>query len=160
MSQIGIPYDNVDENFVRKVKKWDIKSISRFMIIFGVISSITDVVAFLVFWFVLKYNSIDLQAYFQTAWFIECIISETLMIFYIRTDHITKSRPSNTLLLLTLLTIIATIVVPMILSFTQGFNFVLLPGIYYIYLIGFIILYGLIAQIVKNIYIKKYGNWL
>ena len=130
------------------------------MIIFGVISSITDVVAFLVFWFVLKYNSIDLQAYFQTAWFIECIISETLMIFYIRTDHITKSRPSNTLLLLTLLTIIATIVVPMILSFTQGFNFVLLPGIYYIYLIGFIILYGLIAQIVKNIYIKKYGNWL
>ena len=160
LSQIGIPYDNVDENFVRKVKKWDIKSISRFMIIFGVISSITDVVAFLVFWFVLKYNSIDLQAYFQTAWFIECIISETLMIFYIRTDHITKSRPSNTLLLLTLLTIIATIVVPMILSFTQGFNFVLLPGIYYIYLIGFIILYGLIAQIVKNIYIKKYGNWL
>ena len=65
LSQIGIPYDNVDEGFLRKVKKWDIKSIGRFMVIFGVISSITDIVAFLVFWFVLKYNSMNLQAYFQ-----------------------------------------------------------------------------------------------
>ena len=160
MSQIGIPYDNVDESFIRKVRKWDIKSISKFMIIFGVISSITDVVAFIVFWFVLKYNSIELQSYFQTAWFIECIVSETLMIFYIRTNHITKSRPSNTLLVLTFMTIFATIVVPMILSFVPGFNFALLPAIYYLYLIGFVVLYGLIAQIVKKLYIKKYGEWL
>ena len=130
------------------------------MIIFGVISSITDVVAFIVFWFVLKYNSIELQSYFQTAWFIECIVSETLMIFYIRTNHITKSRPSNTLLVLTFMTIFATIVVPMILSFVPGFNFALLPAIYYLYLIGFVVLYGLIAQIVKKLYIKKYGEWL
>ena len=130
------------------------------MIIFGVISSITDVVAFIVFWFVLKYNSIELQSYFQTAWFIECIVSETLMIFYIRTNHITKSRPSNTLLVLTFMTIFATIFVPMILSFVPGFNFALLPAIYYLYLIGFVVLYGLIAQIVKKLYIKKYGEWL
>ena len=160
LSQIGIPYDNVDEEFIMKVRKWDIKSISRFMIIFGVISSITDVVAFLVFWFVLKYNSIDMQAYFQTAWFVECIVSETLMIFYIRTKHITKSKPSNTLLLLTFLTIVFTIVVPIVLSFAQGFNFVLLPGLYYLYLIGFVVLYGVIAQLVKRIYIKKYNEWL
>jgi Mg2+-importing ATPase len=160
LSQIGIPYDNVDEEFIRKVRKWDIKSISRFMIIFGVISSITDIVAFIVFWFVLKYNSFDMQAYFQTAWFVECIVSETFMIFYIRTNHITKSRPSNMLLLLTFLTIVATIVVPILLSFTQGFNFVILPGIYYLYLVGFVVLYGIIAQIVKTIYIKKYGEWL
>ena len=160
LSQIGIPYDNVDDSFLKKVRKWDIKSISRFMIIFGVISSITDVVAFLVFWFILKYNSIDLQAYFQTAWFIECIISETLMIFYIRTKDITKSRPSNTLLVLTILTIVATIVVPMILSFVGGFNFVLLPPIYYLFLVGFVLLYGVIALIVKGIYIKKYEEWL
>ena len=160
LSQIGIPYDNVDDSFLKKVRKWDIKSISRFMIIFGVISSITDVVAFLVFWYILKYNSIDLQAYFQTAWFVECIISETLMIFYIRTKDITKSRPSNTLLVLTILTIVATIVVPMILSFVGGFNFVLLPSIYYLFLVGFVLLYGTIAQIVKIIYINKYEEWL
>ena len=160
LSQIGIPYDNVDLDFVKKVRKWDIKSISKFMVIFGIISSITDVVAFIVFWFVLKYNSIELQSYFQTAWFIECIITETLMIFYIRTKHITKSRPSNTLLILTSLTIISTILVPIILCFTGGFNFVILPAVYYLYLIGFILLYGLIAQVVKKIYIKKYDEWL
>ena len=160
MSQIGIPYDNVDKSFIKKVRKWDIKLISKFMIIFGVISSITDIVAFIVFWFVFKYNSVDLQANFQTAWFIECIVSETLMIFYIRTKHITKSRPSNILLVLTLLTVVATIIVPMILSFVPGFNFVMLPGIYYLYLIGFVVLYGIIAQVVKMFYIKKYGEWL
>ena len=57
LSQIGIPYDNVDESFIKKVRKWDIKAIGRFMVIFGVISSITDIVAFIVFWFILKYNS-------------------------------------------------------------------------------------------------------
>ena len=160
LSQIGIPYDNVDESFIKKVRKWDIKAIGRFMIIFGVISSITDIVAFIVFWFILKYNSLDMQAYFQTAWFVECIVSETLMIFYIRTNHITKSKPSKTLLVLTILTIVFTIIVPILLSFTQGFNFVILPGIYYLYLIGFVVLYGIIASIVKSLYIKKYGEWL
>ena len=158
--QIGIPYDNVDEDFLKKVRKWDIKSIGKFMVIFGVISSITDVVAFLVFWYILGYNSIDMQAFFQTAWFIECIVTETILIFYIRTDKITKSRPSNTLLLLVSLTIIATIIVPMILSATGGFNFVMLPPIYYVYLIGFVILYGIIAQLVKKVYMKKYNEWL
>ena len=160
VSQIGIPYDNVDEDFLKKVRKWDIKSIGKFMVIFGVISSITDVVAFLVFWYILGYNSIDMQAFFQTAWFIECIVTETILIFYIRTDKITKSRPSNTLLLLVSLTIIATIIVPMILSVTGGFNFVMLPPIYYVYLIGFVILYGVIAQLVKRVYMKKYNEWL
>ena len=82
------------------------------------------------------------------------------MIFYIRTKDITKSKPSNTLLVLTILTIVATIVVPMILSFVGGFNFVLLPSIYYLFLIGFVLLYGTIAQIVKMIYINKYEEWL
>jgi len=160
LSQIGIPYDNVDESFIRKVKKWDIKSIGRFMVIFGIISSITDVVAFIIFWNIFKYNSLDTQAYFQTAWFIECIVTETFMIFYIRTNHITKSRPSNSLIILSLLTIVFTIIVPMILSFAHGFNFVLLPGIYYLYLIGFVVLYGIIAMLVKHLYVKKYGEWL
>ena len=160
LSQIGIPYDNVDEDFIKKVRKWDIKSISKFMKIFGIISSITDVVAFIIFWFIFKYNTIEKQAYFQTAWFVECIISETLMIFYIRTNHITKSKPSNTLLLLTGMTVLSTILVPIAISNIEGFNFVILPSNYYIYLIGLVLLYGLIAQVVKKIYIKKYQEWL
>ena len=160
LSQIGIPYDNVDEEFIKKVRKWDVKSISTFMKIFGIISSITDVVAFIIFWFIFKYNSIDKQAFFQTAWFVECIISETLMIFYIRTKHITKSKPSNTLLLLTGATVVATILVPILLSFVEGFNFIILPPVYYLYLLGLVLLYGLISQVVKKIYINKYNEWL
>ena len=159
LSQIGIPYDNVDDSFLKTVRKWDIKSIGRFMAIFGIISSITDVVAFIIFWNIFKYNSLDMQAYFQTAWFVECIVTETLMIFYVRTNHILKSRPSNTLLVLTLLTMVGSIFVPMLLSFTQGFNFVMLPAVYYLYLLGFVVLYGIIAQIVKRLYIKRYGEW-
>ena len=160
LSQIGIPYDNVDEDFIKKVRKWDIKSISKFMKIFGIISSITDVVAFIIFWFVFKYNSVDNQAFFQTAWFVECIISETLMIFYIRTKTITKSKPSKSLLFLTILTVIATIFTPIVLNNVEGFNFVMLPMNYYFYLLGLVVLYGIIAQVVKKIYIKKYGEWL
>ena len=48
----------------------------------------------------------------------------------------------------------------MILSVTGGFNFVMLPPIYYVYLIGFVILYGVIAQLVKRVYMKKYNEWL
>jgi len=160
LSQIGIPYDNVDEDFIKKVRKWDIKSISKFMKIFGIISSITDIVAFLIFFYIFKYNSVDSQSFFQTAWFVECIVTETLMIFYIRTSHITKSKPSGILLLLTLLTIVFTITVPILLSFVEGFNFVVLPLNYYLYLIGLVVLYGIIAQTVKKIYIKKYNEWM
>ena len=160
LSQIGIPYDNVDEDFVRKVRKWNINSINKFMVIFGIISSFTDVIAFIVFWFIFKYNSNDMQAYFQTAWFIECIVTETLMIFYIRTDHITKSKPSKELIILTVLTIVSTIVVPMLLSTLSGFNFVMLPPVYYLYLLLFIVIYGVVAQIIKKIYIKKYNEWI
>ena len=160
LSQIGIPYDNVDESFIKKVHKWNINSINKFMVIFGIISSFTDVIAFLIFWNIFKYNSVGMQAYFQTAWFVECIVTETLMIFYIRTDHITKSRPSNSLIILTILTIIATITIPVLLTGIGDFNFVTLPGEYYRYLLLFVVIYGTIAQIVKKIYIRKYKEWI
>ena len=162
ISQIGIPYDNVDKEFLMKPKKWDTKDLSKFMKIFGIISSITDICAFLIFWFIFKYNSIDKQAYFQTAWFVECIISETLIIYYLRTNRLNfiKANPSKILVSLSIITIGATIIVPIILSNFIGFNFVILPINYYFYVIGLVLLYALIVQIVKKIYIKKYKEWL
>ena len=162
ISQIGIPYDNVDEDFVKSPKKWDTKDISKFMKIFGIISSITDIFAFIIFWFIFKYNSVDKQAYFQTAWFIECIISETLIIYYLRSDKLSfrKSNPSIILILCTILTIIATISIPLILSNVSGFNYVILPFNYYLYVIGLAIIYAVIVSIVKRYYLKKYNKWL
>lgn len=162
ISQIGIPYDNVDEEFLQSPKKWDTKDLSKFMRIFGVISSITDICAFLIFWYIFKYNSIEKQAFFQTAWFVECIISETLIIYYLRTNKLNyfKTNPSKILVVLSLITIICTISIPIILSGLEGFQFVTLPLNYYLYVILLVISYALIVQIVKRIYIKKNNSWL
>ncbi len=162
ISQIGIPYDNVDEEFIKTPKKWDTKDLSKFMRIFGIISSITDVLAFLIFWYIFKYNSIDQQMFFQTAWFVECIISETLIIYYLRTNELNffKSNPSKILVLLSIATIVCTIVVPILLSSLTEFHFVILPFHYYLYVMGLAILYALIVQVVKRIYLKKNHSWL
>lgn len=162
ISQIAIPYDNVDEEFIKQPKKWDTKDLGKFMQIMGSISSITDVLAFLIFWFILGYNSIEMQSYFQTAWFVECIISETMVIYYIRTDKIpfTKSRPSNFLILMTALTMFFTLVIPIWLRNVKDFNFVVLPLKYYFYLLVLVLAYALIEQYVKRKYIKKNKKWL
>ncbi|MBR6949004.1 MAG: magnesium-translocating P-type ATPase, partial [Bacilli bacterium] len=162
ISQIGIPYDNVDEEFLKTPKKWDTKDLSKFMKIFGVISSITDVCAFLIFWFIFKYNSVDKQMYFQTAWFVECIISETLIIYYLRTNKLNylESNPSKILVGLSLITIGCTILIPIILSSFGEFHFVVLPLYYYFYVIGLALIYAVIVQVVKKIYIKKNNSWL
>ena len=161
-SQIGIPYDNVDEEFIQKARKWDTKDLGKFMNIMGIISSITDVLAFLIFWFIFGYNSIEKQAYFQTAWFIECIVSETMVIYYIRTDRIPffKSKPSKALVSLTIITIALTIITPLALHGLPDFNFMIMPIRYYLYLILLVVLYALIVQVVKKEYIKKNGEWL
>ena len=162
ISQIAIPSDNVDEEFIEKPRKWDTKDLGKFMNIMGTISSITDVMAFLIFWFILGYNSIEKQAYFQTAWFVECIISETMIIYYVRTNKIpfTRSRPSKFLVIMTILTMACTMIVPILFRNVKDFNFVVLPGVYYIYLVLLVALYALIAQVVKAKYIKKYHEWL
>lgn len=162
ISQIAIPSDNVDEEFIEKPRKWDTKDLGKFMNIMGTISSITDVMAFLIFWFILGYNSIEKQAYFQTAWFVECIISETMIIYYVRTNKIpfTRSKPSKFLVIMTILTMACTIIVPILFRNVKDFNFVVLPGVYYIYLVLLVALYAIIAQVVKAKYIKKYHEWL
>ena len=162
ISQIAIPYDTVDPEFIEKPRKWDTKDLGKFMRTMGMISSITDVLAFLIFWFVLGYNSIEKQAYFQTAWFIECIISETMVIYYIRTNRIpfTKSKPSKILILMTALTVFFTITIPKLLNGLPDFNFVILPAEYYLYALALVALYAVIVQIVKKAYIKKYHEWL
>ncbi|MBR6113496.1 MAG: magnesium-translocating P-type ATPase [Bacilli bacterium] len=162
ISQIGIPYDNVDEEFIKTPKNWDTKDLSKFMRIFGMISSITDIFAFIVFWFIFGYNTVDKQAYFQTAWFVECIISETLIIYYLRTNKFTffKSNPSKVLVTLTLITAGCTILIPILLSGVSGFNFVTLPINYYTYVVLLVALYSAIVQLVKRMYIRKHNSWL
>ena len=85
-SQIGIPYDNVDEEFLKNPKKWDTKGISRFMKVMGITSSLIDVISFIIFWHLLGFNTLDKASYFQTAWFVTCLVTELMIIFKVRTS--------------------------------------------------------------------------
>ena len=161
-SQIGIPYDNVDEEFLIKPRKWDTKGLGTFMNVMGPVSSVIDVLAFLSFWFILGYNGTLSESYFQTAWFIECLISETLIIHFVRTSKIpfVQSRANIVLTSLTMITIIGTILAPILLHNINSFHFEIMPPLYYMIVIGLTILYVILVQIVKKRYIKKFGSWL
>lgn len=161
-SQLGIPDDNVDPEFLIAPKKWNVKNISRFMLIMGLTSSIIDALSFALFIFVFKYNSIEMAPYFQTAWFVTCLITELSIIFNIRTSKIpfTESNASTKLYILTIFSMILTIITPIVLSQIKSFDFVILPICFYICLISLVFLYFLLVLIVKKLYIKKYGEWL
>mgnify|MGYP004660088931 FL=1 len=160
-SQIGIPYDNVDEEFITFPKKWNTKGIAKFMIVMGITSSIIDVLAFLTFYHLLGYNSIEKESYFQTAWFITSLITELMIIYNVRTSKdIFNSGPSKILLSLTLLSTMLTIITPLLLHNVLSFHFEILSIKFYLYLLSLVILYILIVSIVKRIYIKKNHEWL
>ena len=161
-SQIAIPYDDVDKEFLIKPRKWDTKGLGRFMNVMGPVSSIIDVFAFLAFWFLLGYNSQATESYFQTAWFVECLISETLIIHFVRTEKIpfVQSRANPILTALTSVTIVGTIITPILLHNIKSFHFEILPPAYYLIIVWLLIAYVVIVQIGKKWYIKKYGAWL
>lgn len=160
-SQIGIPYDNVDDDFLRKPRKWDTKGISRFMKVMGITSSLIDVLSFIIFWYLLGYNSLSTQAYFQTAWFVTCLATELMIIYNVRTSkNAFISSASSKLNFLTMISFILTLFAPILLSRVASFNFRILPPIFYLYLIILMIFYFGIVSVIKKVYIKKYNEWL
>ena len=161
-SQLGIPDDNVDSEYLKTPRKWDVKGISRFMLIMGLTSSLIDAVAFLIFLFIFKYNTIDMASYFQTAWFITCLVTELTIIYNIRTSKIpfVESNASKKLNILIIFSLLLTVIMPIILSPIKSFNFVILPFYFYFILFALVNLYFLLVLLVKKVYIKKYGEWL
>ena len=161
-SQIGIPYDNVDEEFLKNPKKWDTKGISRFMKVMGITSSLIDVISFIIFWFIFKYNSVNMQSYFQTAWFVTCLATELMIIYNVRTSKkpFIESNASKKLNLLTIFSLVLTIICPLVLYRIESFHFVVLPIGFYFYLVLLILLYFVVVSFIKKAYIKKYNEWL
>ena len=162
LTQIAIPWDNVDEEFMRRPKKWDTKSLSRFMNVLGPVSSIFDVASFAVLWFLLGYNTVGQQAFFQTGWFIEGLISQTVIVHFIRTSKIPfiQSRADIRLIFSSFCGVLAALVLPQALNSISSFHFVIMPASYYGYLLLILLLYAAAIEAVKRIYIKKTGEWL
>ena len=161
ISQIAIPYDDVDEEFLEKPKKWSTKGISSFMNVMGITSSVIDVLAFAGFWFIFGYNS-SKETFFQTARFVECLISETMIIHYVRTAKkpFIESRANKWLTLGTIGTIVGTIITPILLHNLKSFHFEILPLKYYGFVLILLVIYSIIVEFIKKKYIKKHGEWL
>jgi Mg2+-importing ATPase len=161
-TQIAIPWDNVDNEFMLAPKKWDTKSLSRFMNVMGGVSSVFDMVTFASLYFALGFCVADKQALFQTGWFIEGLISQTLIVHFIRTSKIPfiQSRADIRLIFSTICGIAAAILIPLALRAVASFHFVAMPAIYYAYLLAILAGYAMAIEVVKKLYIRKTGGWL
>jgi len=164
ISQTVIPWDNMDSEYLQKQKKWDIKSIKKFMFTIGPVSTIFDLTMFIILYFIFGCNDPTDQykvAFFQTGWFVLSIITQTIIIHFIRTEKLPfiESIASKPVLIMTTSLIIVGLMTP----FGEIGNYmkmVALPLTYFMWL--FLIISGYIISIllVKKIYIKKYKNWL
>ncbi len=176
ISCIAIPWDNVDEEMIKKPRNWDASSIFKFMIWMGPISSIFDITTYILMYFViapvftggLYYHQLTdpnmmltFMAVFHSGWFIESMWSQTLVIHLIRTSKtpFIKSNASRNLTILTLLGIVIATIIPYT-ALGKTIGLFPLPAIYFVYLALTIIAYMLLTGIFKKIYIKKYGELL
>ena len=162
LSQIAIPFDDVDQEFLSIPHKWDTGDLRTFMNTMGITASVIDLIAFIIFWFALGFNSVENQILFQTAWFIEGVISQTIIVHFIRTEKtpFIESTANKWLILSTSLCIITSMILPLILKNIADFHFTTLPFIFYIYVIVLMIAYAVLTELVKHFYIKKHHRWL
>ena len=161
MSQTSIPWDNMDEEFLKKPKKWEASSIRRFMIYIGPTSSIFDYVLFAVMFFVFKANSPEHQSLFQTGWFVEGLLSQTLIVHMIRTRKIPfiQSWASAPVVAMTSLVIVIGLFIPFT-PLAEVLYMQPLPFSYFPWLIAILIAYSFLTQLVKTWYIKRFHEWL
>lgn len=161
ISQTTIPFDRMDPEFLRKPRKWDASDLKRFMIYIGPISSIFDIVTYLVMWHVFGCNSPEHQPLFQSGWFIEGLLSQTLIVHMIRTRKIPfiQSRATWPVIGMTTLVMVIGIVIPFT-SFGASIGLQALPLSYFPWLVGILLSYCVLTQLVKNWYIRKFSGWL
>ena len=164
ISQISIPWDNMDDDYLRVPRKWEASSIGKFMICIGPVSSVFDIATYLLMWFVFGCNTAAnpaLVALFNAGWFVESLISQTLIIHLIRTPKLPfiQSRAAAPVVLLTTVIMAIGIAIPFTpLGAYLGLASLSLP--YFGWLAVIVLGYILLAQIVKTIYIKAYRSWL
>jgi Mg2+-importing ATPase len=152
--EMTIASDRVDEIAVSKPHRWDIKFIQRFMIVFGLLSSVYDYLTFGVLLFIMKAN----EKVFQTGWFVESVISATLIVLVVRTRlPFFKSLPGKYLSVATGLIVLFVLALPFM-PFASLFGFVRLPLISYGWMLLIIGAYIISAEIAKRWFFRKIQN--
>ncbi|MHB9118838.1 MAG: magnesium-translocating P-type ATPase [Burkholderiales bacterium] len=158
VSQVAIPFDNVDKEFLSQPQRWNPDSIGRFMIYFGPISSVFDITTYALMWFVFKANTPAHQTLFQSGWFVEGLLSQTLIVHMIRTQRIPflGSRASWPLMGMTVAIMVAGIFIAMS-PVAHYFKLQALPFAYFPWLAAILFGYMALTQAMKGFYTRRYG---
>ncbi len=156
--QLTLPFDNVDAEYLKKPRKFNITSLKNFMLFMGPVSSVFDLLVFAVLLLVFKLKDV---ATFQTIWFSYSIVSNLLGMHIIRTAKIPfiQSNAHKFVYFSSILLAILGVVIP----FTwlgELIGLVPIPAMFMPVIVGVPILYCFVAMIAKKIYIKKYGEWI
>jgi Mg2+-importing ATPase len=163
ISQIAIPWDNADDDYIQLPRTWKSKDILKFMLFMGPISSIFDILTFIYmrYYFGIQ-TADDNTTLFQTAWFVEGLLTQTLIIHIVRTDKwpLIQSRPSWQVAMGTLLVMALGISLPFIPVVNSYLRMEPLPALYFPFLFGVLISYCLLAQSMKLVYIRIFGSWM
>lgn len=160
-SQMGIPFDSVDKEYLKVPRRWETNSIKSFVMFLGPLSSIFDILCYAVLWKAVGANSVEMAPMFQCGWFVFGTVSQSLIIHMIRTGKkpFLQSKPSRSLFFST----IAVAIVALIIGFTRisiALDMMALPVSFIPWLFLLLIGYGIAAQLIKKIYMKLYKEWL
>ncbi|MEW6290742.1 MAG: magnesium-translocating P-type ATPase [Thermodesulfobacteriota bacterium] len=169
-SQTGIPTDNVDEELVAKPLKWDITNIKRFMMFIGPVSSIFDYATYGLMWYffgcsafsnptVAEASKEGLARLFQTGWFVESLLTQTLIVHIIRTKRIPffGSHASLHMTMTTLVIMAAAVWLPYS-PFAEELGMVSLPPVYWLWITAFLLCYSVLTHYVKTWFFNHYGG--
>lgn len=160
ISQITIAFDPVDAEDIERPRGWETQSIGRFMLFLGPISSMFDLATFGILFWIFEANTVTNHPVFQTGWFIEGFLSQTLIVYMLRTRKIpfVQSWPGGPLLISTVVMMVA-VVLPF--SFIgSAIGFVPLPPFYFFWLGGILLTYCLAVHAVKKWYLARFTSWI
>jgi Mg2+-importing ATPase len=161
ISQIAIPWDRMDEEFVKQPRQWNAGTIATFMLCVGPISSVFDILTFWMMWHVFSANTLAEQSLFQSGWFVVGLLTQTLIVHMIRTEKIPFIQ--STAAPVVLVTTAAVMAIGVWLPFSPLASAVKLqplPFAYFIYLPLILLAYCLLTQLVKVFYIRRFKSWL
>jgi Mg2+-importing ATPase len=170
VSQAGIPLDDVDEEYLREPRQWDIRSIRNFMVVIGPISSIFDYATFILMLFFFGCIAFTApgataqqksyyESLFHTGWFVESLLTQTLIVHIIRTSRIpfVQSRASNAMLFTTLAVMALGVWLPYS-PLAKYLGFTPLPKIYFVWLAGFLLAYAVVTHLVKSWFTRRFNS--
>ncbi|MNM04358.1 Magnesium-transporting ATPase, P-type 1 [compost metagenome] len=158
ISQIAIPFDNVDDEMLKQPQRWQPADVGRFMLFFGPISSIFDITTFALMWYVFDANTPDHQTLFQSGWFVVGLLTQTLIVHMIRTPKVPflQSRAAMPLMVMTGIIMAVGIFLPMG-PLAHYFKLQALPSLYFVFLPVILLAYMGLTQAVKGFYIRRFG---